>query len=234
VRYIDIGTSPAERSASRPYSKGRKNDVRDAEAIAKAVQGRPRSSSRPSLPGSSTCRRCTACTSDWSACAPASSIRSAPYYPDGALDGTAIVLITAPRCAPRCCPCIGAPTKSAVDTRQQFAVRSSPRTVADPSAGRPGGDRRVNLPPFASRRARSLAAFSEPESAVFPGPHQVPQDMFRVGQTKVQMAAKNEGSRRTSAKKKLTKHAAQLRLVPSRTRTSTLSGSNSGSSLWEG
>jgi transposase len=48
----------------RPYSKGQKNDFRDAESIAEAVQ-------RPTM-------RCTACESDWSASAPASSIRSAP------------------------------------------------------------------------------------------------------------------------------------------------------------
>ena len=62
----------------RPYSKGQKNDFRDAEAIAEAVQ-------RPTMKfvatrrrTNSTCRRCTGCASGWSASAPASSIRSAP------------------------------------------------------------------------------------------------------------------------------------------------------------
>ena len=62
----------------RPYSKGQKNDFRDAEAIAEAVQ-------RPTMKfvarrrrTNSTCRRCTGCGNGWSASAPASSIRSAP------------------------------------------------------------------------------------------------------------------------------------------------------------
>jgi len=49
--------------------------------------------------------------------------------------------------------------------------RSSPRTVADPSAGRSGGDRRVNLLSFRSRRARVLAAFLAPKVQYF-GPPQ--------------------------------------------------------------
>ena len=63
----------------RPYSKGQKNDLRDAEAIAEAVQ-------RPTMkfvatkrqPIGSTCRRYTGFASDWSANAPALSIRSVP------------------------------------------------------------------------------------------------------------------------------------------------------------
>jgi hypothetical protein len=56
----------------RPYSKGQKNDFRDAEAIAEAVQ-------RPTMKFVATktaeqldCRRCTGCVSGWSVSAPAS------------------------------------------------------------------------------------------------------------------------------------------------------------------
>ena len=49
----------------RPYSKGQKNDFRDAEAIAEAVQ-------RPTMKFVATktadqldCRRCIGCVSDW-------------------------------------------------------------------------------------------------------------------------------------------------------------------------
>src|SRR6266403_1345530 len=62
----------------RPYSKGQKNDFRDAEAIAEAVQ-RPTMKlwrRRPRI--SSTCRRCIGYGSAWSASVPALSIRSAP------------------------------------------------------------------------------------------------------------------------------------------------------------
>src|SRR6266576_1766968 len=52
----------------RPYCKGEKNDYRDAEAIAEAVQ----------RPTSSICRPCIGCASDWSVSAPTSSTRSAP------------------------------------------------------------------------------------------------------------------------------------------------------------
>ena len=41
----------------RPYSKGQKNDFRDAEAIAEAVQRPTMSSSQPRSPTSSTCMR---------------------------------------------------------------------------------------------------------------------------------------------------------------------------------
>jgi hypothetical protein len=62
----------------RPYSKGEKNDYRDAEAIAEAVQ-------RPTMKfvatkSAATCRHCIACANDWSGSAPASSIRSAHSY----------------------------------------------------------------------------------------------------------------------------------------------------------
>ena len=62
----------------RPYSKGQKNDFRDAEAIAEAVQ-RPTMKfvATKSADQLVTCRRCTACVSGWSASAPALSIRSA-------------------------------------------------------------------------------------------------------------------------------------------------------------
>src|SRR6516165_1976311 len=61
----------------RPYSKGQKNDFRDAEAIAEAVQ-------RPTMKFVATktadqldLRHCIACESDWSVNAPASLIKSA-------------------------------------------------------------------------------------------------------------------------------------------------------------
>src|SRR5947208_5783915 len=54
----------------RPYSKGQKNDFRDAEAIAEAVQ-------RPTMKFVAT-KTATARVSDWSVSAPASSIRSVP------------------------------------------------------------------------------------------------------------------------------------------------------------
>ena len=55
----------------RPYSKGQKNDFRDAEAIAEAVQ-------RPTMKFVATkTADCTVCASGWSASAPASSIKSA-------------------------------------------------------------------------------------------------------------------------------------------------------------
>ena len=63
----------------RPYSKGQKNDFRDAEAIAEAVQ-------RPTMKFVATktaeqldLQAYTACVSGWSVSAPASSIRSAPF-----------------------------------------------------------------------------------------------------------------------------------------------------------
>ena len=63
----------------RPYSKGQKNDFRDAEAIAEAVQ-RPTMKfvATKTADGSCTCRRCIGYGSGWSASAPASSIKSAP------------------------------------------------------------------------------------------------------------------------------------------------------------
>jgi hypothetical protein len=81
----------------------------------------------------------------------------------GALGGTAIVLTT--------------------------EMGSFPRTVADPSAGRPGGERRVSLQLFHHVGPVS-GRISGPKSAVFPGPQKVTEGMFRVGKTKVQMAAK--------------------------------------------
>ena len=59
----------------RPYSKGQKNDFRDAEAIAEAVQRPTMKLSRPRRPSSSTCRPCIVCASASSASAPASSTR---------------------------------------------------------------------------------------------------------------------------------------------------------------
>ena len=62
----------------RPYSKGQKNDFRDAEAIAEAVQRPTMKFVQRRLPNSSTCRPCIAFASDWSGSALASSIKSAP------------------------------------------------------------------------------------------------------------------------------------------------------------
>ncbi len=62
----------------RPYKKGQKNDFRDAEAIAEAVQRPTMKFVHQRRPISSTCRRRTGCVNGWSASAPASSIRFAP------------------------------------------------------------------------------------------------------------------------------------------------------------
>jgi len=62
----------------RPYSKGQKNDFRDGEAIAEAVQRPTMKFVPPRLSTNSTCRRCTACENDWSASAPVSSTRFVP------------------------------------------------------------------------------------------------------------------------------------------------------------
>ena len=69
----------------RPYSKGQKNDFRDAEAIAEAVQ-------RPTMKFVATktadqldLEPCTGCGSGWSASAPALSIKSVPSYWSAAL-----------------------------------------------------------------------------------------------------------------------------------------------------
>src|SRR3984893_10546288 len=67
----------------RPYSKGRKSDFRDAEAIAEAVQ-RPRSLWPLRPPNSSACRLSIGCANVWSASAPASSIKFAPSSWSGA------------------------------------------------------------------------------------------------------------------------------------------------------
>ena len=63
----------------RPYSKGQKNDFRDAEAIAEAVQ-------RPTMKFVATktadqldLQALTGCASDWSVSGPASSIKSALF-----------------------------------------------------------------------------------------------------------------------------------------------------------
>ena len=69
----------------RPYSKGQKNDFRDAEAIAEAVQRPTMKFVGPRPPISSTCRPCTESVSGWSASAPVSSIKSAPSSWSGAL-----------------------------------------------------------------------------------------------------------------------------------------------------
>jgi hypothetical protein len=83
----------------RPYSKGQKNDFRDAEAIAEAVQ-RPTMKfvATKTAEHSSTCRRCIAYASDWSVSAPASSIKFVPScwsgaWPSGRAYGS---------CAPSC------------------------------------------------------------------------------------------------------------------------------------
>jgi Transposase len=59
----------------RAYSRGQKNDFRDAEAIAEAVQRPTMKFVATKTADSSTCRRCTGCASGWSGSAPASSMR---------------------------------------------------------------------------------------------------------------------------------------------------------------
>jgi len=55
----------------KPYSKGQKNDFRDAEAIAEAVQRRPCASWPSRASSDSICRLCTASVSGWSRSGPA-------------------------------------------------------------------------------------------------------------------------------------------------------------------
>ena len=69
----------------RPYSKGQKNDFRDAEAIAEAVQRPTMKFVATKTPNSSTCRLSIGCANAWSASAPASSIKFAPSSWSGAL-----------------------------------------------------------------------------------------------------------------------------------------------------
>jgi transposase len=50
----------------RPYAKGQKNDFRDGETIAEAVQRPTMKFVATKTAGSSTCRRCTGCANGWS------------------------------------------------------------------------------------------------------------------------------------------------------------------------
>jgi hypothetical protein len=96
-------------------------------------------------------------------------------YPDRALGGTAIVLTTEIRDVRLDDVLASAhPRRATVDTAVFW--RSSPRTVADPSAGRPGGDRRVNFHHVGPVSGR----ISGPKSAVFPSPQPGTEGMFRV------------------------------------------------------
>jgi hypothetical protein len=101
---------------------------------------------------------------------------------------------TDPRSVPRCCPCIGAPTKG---DRQPAVLL--PFVTEDrcgcfwwPTWRRSEGE-------FATISLTSgpvSGRISDPDSAVFPGPHQVPEGMFRVGKTKVQLAAKKQAAQK--------------------------------------
>jgi transposase len=51
----------------RPYSKGQKNDFRDGEAIAEAVQRPTMKFIATNTAEQLTCKRCTVCASGWSA-----------------------------------------------------------------------------------------------------------------------------------------------------------------------
>jgi transposase len=62
----------------RPYSEGQKNDFRDAETIAEAVQ-RPTMKFVATKTDSSTYRPCIGCASDWSVSALVSSIKFVPF-----------------------------------------------------------------------------------------------------------------------------------------------------------
>jgi hypothetical protein len=64
----------------RPYSKGQKNDFRDAEAIAEAVQRPTMKFVATKTVDHWTFMRCTAYENVWLVSAPASSTRSAPFY----------------------------------------------------------------------------------------------------------------------------------------------------------
>ena len=80
----------------RPYSKGEKNDYRDADAIAEAVQRPTMKFVAKRVPTSSTCRHCTECASDWSASAPASSTSFSGSFPTpcGSAQASGLSLMT--------------------------------------------------------------------------------------------------------------------------------------------
>ncbi|HEY1749266.1 MAG TPA: IS110 family transposase [Xanthobacteraceae bacterium] len=81
----------------RPYSKGQKNDFRDAEAIAEAVQ-RPTMkfvTTKPSI--NSTFRRYIGHASAWSVTAPALSIKSGPSCSSAELQGLRFLRAELPR-----------------------------------------------------------------------------------------------------------------------------------------
>jgi hypothetical protein len=82
----------------RPYSKGQKNDFRDAEAIAEAVQRPTMKFSRPRPPINSTFRRCTASASGWSVSVLASSIRSVRSCWSGASPCGKVCIPCGPSC----------------------------------------------------------------------------------------------------------------------------------------
>ena len=54
----------------KPFVKTHKNDLTDAEAIARRCSGRRCGLCRSRPPRSSTCRRCTGRATGWSGCAP--------------------------------------------------------------------------------------------------------------------------------------------------------------------
>src|SRR5258708_1653569 len=95
----------------RAYSKGQKNDFRDAEAIAEAVQRPTMKFVPPRPPISLTCRRCTGCASGWSGSAPASSTRFVLSCWSAELRCARGCAFCAPNCraflpsAPMCCRC---------------------------------------------------------------------------------------------------------------------------------
>ena len=82
----------------RAYSKGQKNDFRDAEAIAEAVQRPTMKSSPRRRLISSTCKRCTGCANGWSGSAPASSIRFVPSCWNAALQYARVYAFCVPNC----------------------------------------------------------------------------------------------------------------------------------------
>ena len=73
----DVKLLPAQ--FVKPFLKGQKNDFRDVEAVAEAVQRPAMRLCPPRVSISSIFRRCIGCARGGSASAPLSSIRSGPF-----------------------------------------------------------------------------------------------------------------------------------------------------------
>jgi hypothetical protein len=83
---------------ARAYSKGQKNDFRDAEAIAEAVQRPTMKFVATKTPDQLDCRVCTGCANGWSGSAPASSIRFVPSCWNAVLQYARVYAFCGPNC----------------------------------------------------------------------------------------------------------------------------------------